>query len=272
MRQGMAFDIGFIGAGNMATALARGVIRAGVAEPGRVCASDVSPERRAGFVKATGAVGLESNVEAVESSEMVVIAVKPQMVDEVLGEVGKRFVRSQVVVSIAAGIGTGHIELFCGEPVGVVRVMPNTPALVGEGMTAIAPGRYATKEQLERVRGLFEAVGQVVEVEEGQMEAVTAVSGSGPAYFFYMMECLAGGAIAEGLSPEVAWQLTRQTAVGAAVLADESEETVEELRRRVTSPGGTTEAAIGVMNEAGFRGIVQKAVQTAAKRARELGR
>ena len=133
-----SYDIGFVGAGNMATALARGVIRAGLAEPGRVCASDVSPERRAAFVKATGAVGLENNGETVEGSEMAIIAVKPQMADEVLKEVGKRFVRSQIVVSIAAGVTSGHIELHCAEPVGVVRVMPNTPALVGEGMSAIA--------------------------------------------------------------------------------------------------------------------------------------
>ena len=119
---------------------------------------------------------------------------------------------------------------------------------------------------------MFEAVGKVVEVEEGQLEAVTAVSGSGPAYFFYMIECLAAAGVAEGLSPEVAWTLARQTALGAAKLADESEEAVEELRRRVTSPGGTTEAALAVMTEAGFRGIVQKAVQAAAKRGRELGR
>ena len=138
-------------------------------------------------------------------------------------------------------------------------------------MSAIASGRHATAGDVARVRKLLEAVGKTVEVSEDMMEAVTAVSGSGPAYFFYMIECLAAAGIAEGLSSEVSWKLARQTALGAARLASESEEPLEELRRRVTSPGGTTEAALDALNSAGFRSAVLKAVQAAVKRGRELG-
>lgn len=272
MSKSRAYTIGFVGAGNMATALARGVIGANLADPARVCGSDVNPERRSAFVTATGAVALEENVETVHCSDVVVLAVKPQVADEALKEIGPELVRSQVLVSIAAGVSSAHIETFLVEPVPVVRVMPNTPALVGLGMSALAAGRHATDEHVSRVRGMFEAVGEVVVVNEDALDAVTAVSGSGPAYFFTLIECLAAAGIAEGLSAEVSWKLARQTALGAATLADASDEALEELRRRVTSPGGTTEAALKVMAEAGFRNIIQRAVQAAAKRSRELGK
>ncbi len=272
MDQQKRYAIGFIGAGNMATALARGVIAAGLVEPMNLCASDVSEQNRSTFVQKTGAVGRSSNLDVVMNSQMIVLAVKPQVIDNVLQEVGPRLKRPQRVVSIAAGVSTARVEKHCADAVSVIRVMPNTPALVGLGMSAISRGKHANDEDIARVRRVFEAVGQVVEVDEKQMEAVTAVSGSGPAYFFYMIESLAAAGLAEGLPEETAWTLARQTALGAATLASRSEEPVEELRRRVTSPGGTTEAAIRVMTEAGFRDIVLKAVQAAANRGRELGK
>ncbi len=272
MSKPRAFDVGFVGAGNMATALARGVLGASLVEPARLCASDVNSGRRDAFREATAAVAVENNVELVRSCELVILAVKPQVADEVLTEIGPELRRSQILVSIVAGLSSSQVESLCTDPVPVVRVMPNTPALVGLGMSALAAGKHATDEHLTRVQDLFDAVGKTVVLNEDLFDALTAVSGSGPAYFFYLIESLAAAAVAEGLSADVAWTLARQTALGAATLADQSTEPVEELRRRVTSPGGTTEAALRVMSEAGFKNIVLRTVQAAARRSRELGK
>lgn len=266
------YRIGFVGAGNMATALARGILAAGLATADQLAASDPSPERRHAFREATGATVLSGNASLVRGSRMVVLAVKPQVSEAVLTEIGPLLKHAQLVVSIVAGLSVGRIESFLTGPVPVLRVMPNTPALVRRGMSALAPGTHARPEHLEEVRKLLRAVGEVVTVPEEAMDAVTAVSGSGPAYFFYFIEALAAAGIGEGLAPEVAWTLARQTALGAAELACRSAEPVEKLRVQVTSPGGTTEAAIRTFAEGGFKEIVLRAVQAAAKRSRELGK
>jgi pyrroline-5-carboxylate reductase len=178
-----------------------------------------------------------------------------------------------LVVSIAAGIGTGFIEkhLGAGKKWRVVRSMPNTPMLVGEGMVAIAPGANATPDDLAAARKLFEAAADVIEVNESKMDTVTAVSGSGPAYFFLLVEQMIQAATELGLSPEQAAQLAKKTAVGAAKMLVTSSDTPAELRRKVTSPGGTTEAAITHMSKNNWPQIAVDAIKAAERRGKELG-
>jgi pyrroline-5-carboxylate reductase len=256
--------LGFIGSGNMAEAIARGVLARGVVSASGIIASDVRPERL-DVLRKLGARAAASNREVAERSETVILAVKPQNVPGVIRP-------PKLLVSICAGVPTAAIESALGELSPVVRVMPNTPLLVGKGMSALSAGRWAGEKELERARRIFEAVGRVVVLPESKMDAVTAVSGSGPAYFFYLAEAMIEAALAEGLSPEEAEALVRATAEGAGALLAESSEKAQELRRRVTSPGGTTEAAVKVLESAGVKEALVTAVRRAAERSRELGR
>jgi pyrroline-5-carboxylate reductase len=263
--------LGFIGSGNMAEAIARGVVARGVVSASGIIASDVRPERL-GVLRKLGAVAATSNREVAEKSETVILAVKPQNVPGVLPEIAGLIRPPKLLVSICAGVPTAAIESALGELSPVVRVMPNTPLLVGKGMSALSAGRWAGEKELERTRRIFEAVGRVLVLPESKMDAVTAVSGSGPAYFFYLAEAMIEAALAEGLSPEEAEALVRATAEGAGALLAESSEKAQELRRRVTSPGGTTEAAVKVLESAGVKEALVAAVRRAAERSRELGR
>ncbi len=262
----------FIGAGNMAEALARGLLGARAAKPQDLFVTDVAPARLAHFRERYGIAGGTDNAAAARTAAALVLAVKPQTMAEVCRGLAGALERDPLVVSIAAGVPTARIEEWLGGAPRVVRAMPNTPALVGAGVAALAPGRRATPEDLARAERLLGAVGAVVRVEEAAMDAVTAVSGSGPAYVFYLAEAMRSAAERLGLTPEVARTLVERTIAGAGRLLSESGAAPEELRRRVTSKGGTTEAAVGVLDARGVRAAIEEAVAAAAARSREMAR
>lgn len=264
--------IGFVGAGNMAEAIARGILRSGQHAAGEMIAADPNPERRRVFAE-MGIAVTEASAEAMGAG-VVLLAVKPQMMGEALGQVKGAMggASGPLVVSIAAGITTGFIERELGEGVRVVRVMPNTPMLVGAGMSALCGGRHATTEDLAVAERIFQTGGKTIRVEERLMDAVTAVSGSGPAYVFYLCEAMAGAGEKLGLSKADAALLARQTVVGAARLLAESTDTAAELRRKVTSPGGTTQAAITTLEERGLMGVLAEAIAAAERRGKELSK
>ncbi|MBN1457137.1 MAG: pyrroline-5-carboxylate reductase [Sedimentisphaerales bacterium] len=264
--------IGFIGAGNMAGALVKGIISSKVFPAGDVLVYDIVQKRQDELEKQFGVKAAESSTGLVESADIVVLSVKPQNFTEVLecikGYVGKE----KLVISIAAGITTSKIAKFLPEA-SIIRVMPNTPALVSEGATAIY-SRNAEKNAVDNVVKIFAAVGKAVVVEKEELiDAVTAVSGSGPAYFFLLMEEMIKAGVKLGLSEDVARELVLQTAKGAAILAgkaDENKEGPAELRKKVTSPGGTTEAALEVFAEGQFNELVSNALKAACDRSKEL--
>jgi pyrroline-5-carboxylate reductase len=266
--------IAFLGGGRMAGALIGGLLDqdwpAGeifVAEPDATArgylAHRLTPEQI--FSSATG---LLRDVP----SSVLVLAVKPKDIDGLLDEIVSAGPVAGLVLSIAAGIGTERIERRLGAETAIVRAMPNTPALVGRGVTVIAAGRHAGPEHLEAARRVFESVGEVLIVEEGLMDAVTAVSGSGPAYQFYIMKALIAAGIAEGLPPDVARRLVILTVAGAAELARCSTQPLEEMIAAVASKGGTTEAALEVLEAGGVAGRIEEAVFAARRRAEAIGR
>ena len=263
--------VGFIGAGNMAGALAGGLIKSYLVEKTDVMASDVDPERRAHVELELGIKCTANNLDVVEFADILILGVKPQILPVVLEEIGGSVRPDQIVISICAGISSAFIESHLDEGTPVLRVMPNSPAMVGAGVSAISCGSHATKPECEIARAILGAVGSVIELDEKHIDAVTAISGSGPAYFFYLMEAMEAAALAEGLLPGVALELVKQTALGAAKLAVESAETPRDLRRQVTSPGGTTEAGIHFFNEKKVNEHLVEGVRRAAARSRELG-
>ncbi|MBM4017525.1 MAG: pyrroline-5-carboxylate reductase [Planctomycetes bacterium] len=265
-------QLGFLGAGNMAEALARGVLRADLLRPRDMLASDPDAGRRRLFERELKVPALEDNRALVERSPVVVVAVKPQVFDKAVAPLGSLFGPKKLLISICAGVSTAHVEEVAATGTRVVRAMPNTPMLVGRGMAAVCGGKHATDTDLAKAQRLLGAAAQVIRVPEDLMDAVTAVSGSGPAYFFYLAEKLAAAGVELGLADEDARLLSRVTFEGAAKLLAESADQPEELRRRVTSPGGTTEAAIKTLDAMNFGPTVSAAVKAARDRAGELGR
>lgn len=265
--------IGFIGGGNMAQSLIGGLINDGT-EPGRLAVADPGAERRADLAERFGIETYESNTELAGAVDVVVLAVKPQVLPEVCEEIGPALNdRRPLVVSVAAGIRTADLGRWLGGNPAIVRAMPNTPALVQSGATGLFANDQVDETQRDAAENLLRAVGLTIWVEEeAQMDAVTAISGSGPAYFFLVMEALEGAAAELGLSPEQARLLAVQTAFGAAKMALESPEGAAQLRERVTSPGGTTERALQVFEEGGLRPLFAKAATAARDRADELAR
>ena len=264
--------IGFIGAGNMAGAMVKGLIGSGLYTPDQLLASDTDKLKLKMASETFGLKGSTDNREVVRDSAIILLAVKPQVIREVLEEI-KEYIRDDhLVISIAAGIPLKMIHAIIGPGIPLVRVMPNTPALIQKGISALAPGTRATPEQVETARVIFDAVGETVIVQEEMMDAVTALSGSGPGYIFRVMECLvdAGGRL--GLEAETSLLLVMQTVLGAAHLASESEKSLSQLREMVTSPGGTTEAGLAVFNDKGLEGIIHEAVKVACLRGVELGK
>ena len=265
--------IGFIGAGNMASALIGGLLKSYLVDKDAVIASDVDPERRGRVAYDFGVRSTASNREVVDFADVVVLAVKPNKVIEVLDEVGAHLTSDHLLISICAGVSTEFIEARVADDVPVLRVMPNTPALVGAGMSAFCCGKHIDRERHCHVaRAILTAVGEVIELEEKHFDAVTALSGSGPAYFYYLMEQMEAAGLAEGLPPGVAEKLVKQTAFGAAKLAAESDASPRTLRGNVTSPGGTTEAALYLLRTHNVDQLIVRAVREAAKRSRELGK
>lgn len=264
--------IGIIGAGKIGSAIARGIIHAGLVKPESVMASDVSDALRQAVVQELGVKATVNNRELCDFSDIVILAVKPQIVDPVAREIAKNLGHSKLLVSVAAGVPLVRIETQLEPGARVVRVMPNIPCVVGAGAAGFAAGAHATAADLEKVGAILNSFGVGMSVEEKYLDAVTGLSGSGPAYVFLFMEALADGGVQMGLSREVALKLALQTVYGAARLALESRRHLGELKDEVASPGGTTIAGIYALEKGGFRGTVMEAVASATRRSQELGR
>ncbi len=264
--------IGFIGAGNMAEAIIRGIIESGVRSPRGIIASDIRPERLEYLESEYGIETTTDIRKTAAGSSILFLSVKPQNMGEVTGSISGTLSKNSCVISIAAGITTDYLAGKLGDAP-IIRTMPNTPAMVGEGITAMY-NRNADSSVASSVMELLRGVGKTVVVEEeALLDVVTAVSGSGPAYFFLLMEAMSAAAKSLGLPDETADKLVCQTALGAgklATLALEKNETPADLRRKVTSPGGTTEAAIAHFQEKELSGIVMEAVRRARDRGKEL--
>jgi len=269
----MPHELGIIGAGAMAEAIARSVIASGAISKDQIVAADVSAARREVFAKQIGVRTVEKNEEAVRGARIVLLSVKPQQMKDALAAIGPVMGAQTLVVSIAAGISSAFMEknLGDGKPWRIIRAMPNTPMLVGQGMVALARGKYASEADLAAARRIFEAGATVLELGEEKMDAVTAMSGSGPAYFFYLVEKMTEAGISLGLTPQEAQTLAGRTCIGAGAMLAQSAESPAELRRKVTSPGGTTQAAIETLESKAVGEAIVSAIRRAAQRSRELG-
>ncbi|MFO7765443.1 MAG: pyrroline-5-carboxylate reductase [Pelovirga sp.] len=264
------YKIGFIGGGNMAEALIKGLLAVNYPAD-KIVVSEPIETRREQLQQAFGVALTENNPELVAMCEIVVLAIKPQIVDEVLREIVPTWNDNKLMVSILAGVTCASIERkFAGSP-RVVRVMPNTPALVGEAASTICRGTHAGKEDVQIVRELLESVGIVQLIDERQMDAATGLSGSGPAYIYTVIEALADGGVREGLRRDVAHALAVQTVVGAALMVRETKEHPAILRDRVCSPGGTAITGVSTLEKKGLRTTLMEAVSASAARSRELG-
>lgn len=261
--------IGFIGAGNMAEAIIQGVIQAQVVDPSDIWISDVNQERCDILQHNFSVNAAENNKELLQNVDMAILAIKPQVAQEVLADLKDLWTANTVCVSIMAG-KTLEFLAQLGEDIPAVRVMPNTPALVGQGMSALSASSTVSEDQKDKVEQVFASVGQCVWVPEDQMNAVTAVSGSGPAYIYAMGEAMIAAAQEQGLSAEAAEALVLQTITGAAAMMTQTNDSPQALREKVSSPGGTTLAGLTVLDKEGFRGMISKVVGAAAQRAREL--
>jgi len=263
--------LGFIGSGNMAGALVRGLLHAGVVTPDRIVASDVSPERLEHLEKLHGVRTTSDNHALVRECDVIVLAVKPQAIDKVLSQLAGDVQGRHLVVSVAAGVPVAAIEGKLPAGTRLVRAMPNTAAIVLAGATAIAAGTHATDRDLGVARALFEAVGRVVVLDESLLDAVTGLSGSGPAYVMVMIEALADGGVKVGLHRDTALLLAAQTVYGSAKLLLETGEHPGRLKDQVTSPGGTAIAGLHTLEAGGLRRTLIDAVEAATRRAAELG-
>ncbi|MFP3912093.1 MAG: pyrroline-5-carboxylate reductase [Desulfobacteraceae bacterium] len=264
--------LGFIGAGNMATALIKGLLQDGRYQAEDLLASDSSDTALRRISADFGVPGYSSNLDLLAKSEIVILSIKPQVMKDVLDHVKGALRTDHLLISIAAGIPLRMIGDIIPQDIPLIRVMPNTPALVQQGISALAAGPSASPAHMHTAKGIFAAVGETVEVSEEMMDAVTAVSGSGPGYVFYLMEGMVDAAVATGLEPQTAIRLVIQTFLGAAHLAKTSEDSLSRLREKVTSPGGTTAAGLGMLEKLGVKRAIQKGVDAAYRRSMELGK
>lgn len=263
--------IGFLGAGKMATALARGWLQAGLATPTRVLASDLLPQARADFQRQTGAETLEDNRQVVARSDILILATKPQNIPALLSEISGEVRPRHLVLSIAAGIALAQLSAKLGPDCRLVRIMPNMPCLVGASASAYAVSSSATADDVKLVDRLMNAVGKAFAVPEKLLDAVTGLSGSGPAYVFVMIEALADGGVRMGLPRDTAIQLAAQTVFGSAKLLLETGQHPGVLKDMVVSPGGTTSAGLYALERGGVRAALIDAVAAATVRSKELG-
>jgi len=260
-----------IGTGKIGEALIKGLCASGWRKPGEIIATDVHAERLQAIKERCGVATSESNREAVKDAAVIVVAVKPQDLPALLDEIGEELTSEQTLLSVAAAVRTKNIEKHLSANVPVVRAMPNTPATVQEGMAGICAGKHAGEEHLALAEEVLAHLGAVVRVQEEMMDAVTAVSGSGPAYFALLAEAMIEAGILLGLSREISTQLVVQTMFGTAKLLRDEHIHPVELRENVTSPGGTTIRAIRELERAGIRAAFLNAIQAAMERSRELG-
>lgn len=274
--------IGLIGGGSMGEAFIGALAKSVISDPSKIIVSDVNEERLAGLRSTYGVSVTGDNSQVFSECNVIILAVKPQQMSEVLSEIsekpGYRIAERRVIVSIAAGIPIKKIEDFLYAPLDrasmerlpIIRVMPNTPALVSAGMSGMSANRYALDEDRAVARRILSSMGRVIEFEENDLNAVTALSGSGPAYVFYLVESMIAAGISTGLAPDDASVLTVTTLKGALALLESRSESAEQLREQVTSLGGTTEAAFRVLEKNGVKQSIIDAVSAAKHRAEEL--
>jgi len=262
--------LGFIGAGQMAEALIKGILAKGLLDASQIVASEPSAQRRSDL-QARLKIGLfEDNKDVVDRADVLLLAVKPQVMAKVLTDIGPRLTQSHLLISIAAGVTTQFMESMLPDGTRVVRVMPNTPALVQAGASALCAGRYAQQKDLERTKSIFDAIGKAVVLSEELLNAVTGLSGSGPAYVFTFIQALIDAGVREGLSRDVATLLSVQTVFGSALLCLETGRSPADLTAMVTSPGGTTIEGLYALENRGFRAAIMDAVRSATERSRSL--
>jgi len=264
--------IGFIGAGNMAEALVRGLLKAKLFQPQNILASDIKAERLRLFQETFGVRTFKENTEVGTLADILLLAVKPQDMGQVLESLASAIDEHKTLISIAAGIPIGFIAEKLAKNTRIIRVMPNAPALVLEGAAAIAKGEYATEEDLEMALRIFSAVGKAVVVEEHLLDAVTGLSASGPAYIAVVIEALADGGVKMGLPRDVALTLAAQTVLGTARMVLEAKNHPAKLKDIVASPGGTTIAGLHALERGGLRAALMDAVEAATRRAQALGK
>lgn len=266
-----SLKIGFLGAGKMATALAKGFVDARLVTPKQLIAADVAEGARAAFTKEVGGTVSDSNRHALKFANVLVLAVKPDQVAAVLEEIKPLFTANHLLISIAAGVPLARLEAALPAKARVIRVMPNTPALVGAGASGYAVGGSATAEDSALAQQLLGAVGVAFAVKESLLDAVTGLSGSGPAYGFLMIEALSDGGVAAGLPRSVATQLAAQTLLGAARMVLQTGKHPGELKDMVTSPGGTTIEGLHELERGKVRGAIINAVRAATEKSKKLG-
>lgn len=263
-----SYKVGFIGAGKMAESIARGVVKSGILPASRIRTAHSGSARRTAF-ESIGVTVFDNNTQVVEDSDVIIFSVKPQVVKNVVSQLKPILSEKQLLVSVAAGVKLKDLQEWAGQG-RFIRVMPNTPSAVGEAATVITLGEKATTEDGELISQLFGAIGKVWKADEKLFDAVTGLSGSGPAYVFLAIEALADGGVAAGLPRELALGLASQTVLGAASMVSGMGKHPGQLKDDVASPGGTTIAGIHELEKSGFRGILMNAVVAAAKRSKEL--
>ncbi|KAK4281956.1 hypothetical protein QN277_013394 [Acacia crassicarpa] len=262
------YNVGFIGAGKMAESIARGAVRSGILPPSRIRTAHSNPARRAAF-ESIGVNVRSCNQDVIEDSDVVIFSVKPQVVKEVILQLRPLLTTKKLLVSVAAGVKLKDLEEWAGHS-RFIRVMPNTPAAVGEAASVMSLGGAATEEDGNLISKLFGSVGKIWKADEKYFDAITGLSGSGPAYIYLAIEALADGGVAAGLPRDLALSLASQTVLGAASMATSTGKHPGQLKDDVTSPGGTTITGIHELEKGGFRGTLMNAVVAAAKRSREL--
>jgi pyrroline-5-carboxylate reductase len=263
--------IGFLGTGKMATALARGFTAAGLMARSQIRGSDPIFAARTSFAKETGAKTTASNIDVAKFAGVIIVAVKPGQVGELLEEIRPVLTPRHLIISIAAGVTIGKLENGLGDGARVIRVMPNTPALVGASATAYALGKSATAADAALAQRLFSAVGIAFQVKETLLDAVTGLSGSGPAYVYLIIEALSDGGVASGLPRDIATKLAAQTVYGGAKMVLETGQHPGSLKDMVTSPGGTTIEGLHELEKGKVRGVLINAVRAATEKSRKLG-
>ena len=264
------YKLFFIGTGKMATAIAGGIVKSNLLEPRQIGGYDVNEAAVAMFTGATGCEAHSSNLpQLLEKSEAVFIAVKPQALEAALLPYAN-LLKNKLIISIVAGVSIEKLAALTGAE-RIIRVMPNTPAMVGAGVAVYSPSEDAEESDIELAGKVFSAVGMSLQLPEDYLDAVTAVSGSGPAYVFEFIQAMADGGVAEGLPRDVAVKLAAQTVLGAAQMVLKTGAHPQQLKDNVTSPAGTTSRALELMAERGFSGIVMQSVRAAAARSKELG-
>lgn len=262
--------IGFIGGGAMGEALVTGLLRAGLVAPSQVYISDISEQRRAQLRQKLSVNTTADSCVVTKEADIVIISVKPHVAVQVLKEIAAVARPEQIFISIAAGVTISQIESCLAGPVPIVRVMPNTPCLVGEGASAVSAGRHAGEESIKAAMAIFNAAGKAVEVPESLLDCVTGLSGSGPAYMYLILESLIDGAVRLGLPGNIARELAAQTMLGAAKMVLETTEHPARLKNMVTTPGGTTAAGLFALEEGALRSVLMKAVAEATRRSCEM--